>query len=78
MTYAELKRIALQSFPNADSCYDCGGVLHFVCEDTDIKGMDVTLVKETGRSVSFVMAIEEGLVAAEGMQLDFQTGKPLD
>ena len=76
MNYSQLKKIALERYPETDTCYDCGGVLHFVNENSDVKGYSVAIHKETGECMPFVMAIELDLVD-EANKLDFETGKPL-
>lgn len=76
MNYSQLKKIAMERYPETDTCYDCGGVLHFLNANSDVKGSSVAINKETGECMPFVMAIELDLVD-EANKLDFETGKQL-
>lgn len=76
MNYKQLKKIALELYPEADTCYDCGGVLHFVNENSDRLGKSMAINKATGECMPFVMAIELDLVG-EANKVDFETGMQL-
>lgn len=73
MNYIQLKQIALGRFPEADTCYDCGGVLHFFNDHSDIIGRSIAINKETGECMPFITAIGKGLVD-DAYQVDFETG----
>lgn len=77
MSYEALRSIALAILPHADACYDCGGVLHFICESDAQKGADIAVIKQNGEITPFVMAIEDGLVGFHCTKLDFATGAPV-